>query len=350
MEISGTLIKKFFDRNCTAEEAELVADHLYSNPELLDKYFEADDKEFVADYLSKKETDVLLKNIKQQTVNNIVRIKAIKKLIAVAASVLFIIGFYQFFLSSKTSNNSHLSQPAISDIKPWKFRINNTSEIISSSLEDGTSMRLQPHSFIKYQSFVAQNKRDVYLNGEVFFKVAKDKTKPFTVYAGNLTTTALGTQFSVQDNKQKITIKLFEGKVVIKTVVPIKQWKNDVYLISGQQLVFDKINSSFIVKAIGDTNHLIKNTVSKKNDIKLSSTTKSGNWYMFNNQSLRNVFDQLGEIYNIKIDYKNIDIKNVYFIGRFEKTDSVEAILNNIALLKKLHIDHRNNTYIITKK
>ena len=68
------------------------------------------------------------------------------------------------------------------------------------------------------------NKREIYLEGEAYFKVAKDKTKPFTVFAGALATTALGTQFRITAKKNtpgNITVKLFTGKVAIRSSIRV---------------------------------------------------------------------------------------------------------------------------------
>jgi hypothetical protein len=73
-------------------------------------------------------------------------------------------------------------------------------------------------------------------------------------------------------------------------------------------------------------------------------------WYMFNNQSLAQVFDQLSEMYDVKIQYKESDLKGLYFIARFDKADSLEEIMNDIALLNGLSIHRQENTYIVQKK
>jgi ferric-dicitrate binding protein FerR (iron transport regulator) len=189
--------------------------------------------------------------------------------------------------------------------------------------------------------------RDIYMTGEALFKVAQDKAKPFTVYADNLATTALGTTFSVAEDQQKITISLYSGKVVVKPVAPIAGWTAPVYLEPGQNLVFNRVTTTYEIKKRkrSDTN-----TDEEKDIVDASPVAGNPNWYMFNNQPLTNVFSQLEEIYNVKIGYNAADMENVYFIGRFDKTDSIETILNDIALLKKLKILHRGSSYIITKK
>jgi transmembrane sensor len=71
---------------------------------------------------------------------------------------------------------------------------------------------------------------------------------------------------------------------------------------------------------------------------------------MFNNQSLSEVFDALAAMYDVRIVYSKEDIKNMYFIGTYEKSDSIERILNEIALLNKLQISKLDNGFKIERK
>jgi hypothetical protein len=75
-----------------------------------------------------------------------------------------------------------------------------------------------------------------------------------------------------------------------------------------------------------------------------------GSWFMFNNQSLSEVFDALAAMYDVRIVYSKEDIKNMYFIGTYEKSDSIERILNEIALLNKLQVSKLDNGFKIERK
>jgi len=65
-------------------------------------------------------------------------------------------------------------------------------------LTDGTHIKLNTNSSITYQSDYGKKKREVSLVGEAFFKVTKDKTKPFIVNTLGTKTEVLGTSFNVK--------------------------------------------------------------------------------------------------------------------------------------------------------
>jgi len=67
-------------------------------------------------------------------------------------------------------------------------------------LPDGSVVTLLPKSCIRYARKFNDNRsmtRDIYLNARLFLMWQKIKAEPFSVFAGNMSTTALGTYFSV---------------------------------------------------------------------------------------------------------------------------------------------------------
>lgn len=276
--------------------------------------------------------------------------------------------FFAIFLGVRFLNNGNKndSQTVENDIRPTVkvdtitpvliHGNNNTDKILSSKLPDGSLIQLYPNSQFTYKEPVERNRRDVVLTGRAYFKVAKDKKRPFTVYSENISTTALGTQFtitSVPQDKQ-IQVKLYEGRVVIKsTDINIQHLMKDVYLTPNFELVYDKNKHTCIVNSFSNNRNTAKNVI--KNDSNISQdpeVPKYGkhSWIMFNNQPLNEIFKDLSAVFNIKIDYSKRDINKMYFIGTFAKTDSVEYILKQIGDINNLIITKRGNIFYVQKK
>ena len=64
-------------------------------------------------------------------------------------------------------------------------------------LSDGTVVYLNSDSRLKYPEVFTGNERKVYLEGEAYFEVAKDKEHPFKVTAQGVEVNVLGTHFNV---------------------------------------------------------------------------------------------------------------------------------------------------------
>jgi hypothetical protein len=237
-----------------------------------------------------------------------------------------------------------------------RTEINNTTTTKAVTLHDGSVIILSAKSRVKFKEPFAGNNREIELTGKAEFKVAKDHTKPFTVFSGDLSTTALGTRFSITayTGAGKINIKLYEGKIVVKqTVAALKKHQKDVYLLPGQQLVYNNLQHTVKVSSFNS------NTASAKDNSSVESGTGNDNpsvpeigakpWFMFNNQSLPVIFEQLKELYDVDIVYSRKDVQTMYFIGKFDKSESVETILQKIGLINDLKVTRENNKFIIRK-
>ena len=65
-------------------------------------------------------------------------------------------------------------------------------------LSDGTNVHLNAGTSLKYPvKFVKGKNREVFLNGEAFFNVAKEVNHPFIVNANEIDVRVLGTQFNI---------------------------------------------------------------------------------------------------------------------------------------------------------
>lgn len=87
-----------------------------------------------------------------------------------------------------------------------------TAEHRLIELEDGSSVTLGAESDVRiaYNSIA---RRIELRSGEAYFKVAKDRDRPFIVAAGNRTVRALGTEFDINIGVRDIKVAVIEGKV-----------------------------------------------------------------------------------------------------------------------------------------
>jgi transmembrane sensor len=90
----------------------------------------------------------------------------------------------------------------------------------SVTLADGSSVALGGHTRLSFS--LRANVREIMLeNGEAFFAVAKDPSRPFQVHAGNATVTAVGTEFDVRRSDDNVTVAVLEGRVMVQPMAPL---------------------------------------------------------------------------------------------------------------------------------
>lgn len=87
-------------------------------------------------------------------------------------------------------------------------------------LTDGTQVRLNADSrLVIPRRSLAEGRREVHLDGEAFFKVARDSTRPFRVRTGAGTVCVLGTAFNVQAyaaDAAPMQVAVSEGAVALQ--------------------------------------------------------------------------------------------------------------------------------------
>jgi len=87
-------------------------------------------------------------------------------------------------------------------------------------LPDGTKVWLNAESSLKYQVPFIQKNRKIYLEGEAFLDVAKNKKSPFIVTAANTSVEVTGTRFNVKayPTESFVAVALQEGSVKLSAV------------------------------------------------------------------------------------------------------------------------------------
>lgn len=342
--ITKELIDRYLRNECNEDERRLVMGYLAAHPEEMEQYLP--EEEFSAQQhqtqpWEKERSEQVLQSIKDKLFKRPAVIHRMRAGLA-AASVILVIGMVWFFSSRGKETRPGYNDPVTAPLADvMERRTNTTAATITVALMDGSTVDLAPNSEIEYKkAFAGGPKRMVKLQGEALFSVAKDKIRPFVVISGDLTTTVLGTSFSVKDFAAEPTIRvhLFTGKVAVNTKADAIGLKPGDDLIYDRQRMTAKVTSSI-----------------KKSDLAISASPKAGktrqpDWYMFGGQPLPQVFDQLSEYYGVEINFYPADVSNRYFTGKFSKTDSIETILKDISLLHDLTLKKTDGVYIFRKK
>jgi transmembrane sensor len=151
-------------------------------------------------------------------------------------------------------------------------------------LSDGTKVWLNASSSITFPTSFAVNERKVSIKGEVYFEVAKDKKRPFTVSVKDVEVKVLGTHFNINsyDDESEINTTLLEGSVLVG-----KKDKK-VLLKPGQQAEI-KNTGAVAVKQLDNFDEVM--------------AWKKGMFY-FNNASLETVLRQLSRWYDVDIVFE----------------------------------------------
>jgi transmembrane sensor len=278
-------------------------------------------------------------DLMQQQQRRTAVIRRLYRSVAVAASVVIIAGAV-FLLTGGHREKGQIVKAA-APVAPRLMRLVNTQDsAMTFTLKDGSTVQLEKNSSLSYYEPFINNRRDLSLNGIALFKVAKDKTKPFTVYAGGIATTALGTRFWVnaEDNK-KIKVRLLEGKVMVNAATGSGLAMNDVYLRPGEEFSFDKNSREYTVHTMG---------TSPVNAGKIAPAEDRPE-LIFKKEPLSLVFERVGHLYNIPISFHKEELDGLYFTGTFLKSDNWNIVLSTICNVNDLLVTKDGDSITITR-
>lgn len=197
------------------------------------------------------------------------------------------------------------------------------------TLSDGTKVKLNAESELRYPVNFAANKRDVYLSGEGYFNVAHNKKAPFTVHISDTKIKVLGTKFNVSGyaDEETIATTLVQGSVEVDVL------GNKKMLQPGYQ--------SKIVR--GKTNITIK-----KVNINLYTSWITG-VYEFENTDMQTIMAQLERWYNIKFFFANNNLTNIRFTGAIKRNKSINYALKMLEQITDIQFKIKDN-YIVVEK
>ncbi len=219
-----------------------------------------------------------------------------------------------------TSNDS--SAPTLQKEEHVSFvkEINNGMQPKTIVLGDGSTIILQPKSTIQYPEIFSENLREIQLDGEAFFDVAKDPSSQFIVYSDQLVTTVTGTSFTIrafenQDNLVQVKtgkVSVFAKADVQSNKMKADQQREGVLLTPNQQVVFSQKESQ-LIKSLVENPQLLNSKIQN---------------FEFKDTPLTEVFQQLEKAYGIEIVY------DAEVLG----TCSLNASLNNIPLYDQMRL------------
>ena len=201
----------------------------------------------------------------------------------------------------------------LSDAKESKVEKNiyNSLEIprggeYSLTLADGTKVWMNADSKLRYPISFVEDKRVVYLEGEAYFEVAKDASKPFIVSTSSGEITVLGTQFNVKNYKEENTIytTLVEGSVSFRG-----RTNKETILTPGYQLIYNQEQGTQELKKVN-----VGNFISWKDNL-----------FQFEELSPEDIMKTLARWYDVTVTYEKEELKQLQFSGNLDKYSNIES-------------------------
>lgn len=220
------------------------------------------------------------------------------ELIKIAAVIAITLGgsylYHQYSFEKELMATNTISVPA--------------GQRINMTLTDGTNVWLNARTSLTYPVKFSKKNRQVILDGEAYFEVAKDKTKPFIVQTNKYNVEVLGTKFDVNAYSEtgEFETTLMSGSVrVASTSDPAQKLtlkpNNKVYLQDGE----------LHVSVVDDFNPY---------------RWKEG-LICFKDESFTSIMKDFEKYYGLTIQVRNKEVLKYVYTGKFRQTDGIDYAL-----------------------
>ncbi|MDX2302810.1 MAG: FecR domain-containing protein [Microscillaceae bacterium] len=222
-----------------------------------------------------------------------------------AASVLLIVALTWMLLIFFKNN----TEPN----KPYLTRNTSQGERITIALSDGSTVRLNSESTLRYPETFDGNQREVQLVGEAYFAIKHDTNHPFVVHTQQTSTRVLGTQFNIKAKDSLTKVSLVQGSVEVSLHPKANAESESVVLKPKQEFVWNKNSKQVAVREFD-----LYAVVGWKDNI-----------FNFQKTDLGGVADQLQAHFGTEIRFADENLKQYRTRGVF-KGASAQEVLKSI--------------------
>lgn len=188
-------------------------------------------------------------------------------------------------------------------------------------LSDGTLVYLNSMTRIRYPVQFCGDSREVELEGEAYFEVARNEAKPFVVKTACYDVTVLGTRFNVFAYRNEIesSTTLAQGAVAVsgKGIDGSRRLKVD------ERLVLDKTTGKVCVEKV---------------DSRYYTAWKDGK-FRFRDVRLEDIMRMVERWYDVTVEYDGEEVKDLRFGFNMSRHETIEPLLRIFELNGKVKID-----------
>lgn len=196
------------------------------------------------------------------------------------------------------------------------------------TLDDGTVVHLNYNSRLIYPEKFGRGNRNVILDGEAYFMVAKDKSRPFIVHTMQGDVRVYGTEFYVNTREENNAMKvaLVKGSIGIRPA-----FGRERQMTPGEQATVTE-----------------KQLAIRETDVEPYIAWNEGK-FAFQEWTLERVMDVLSLWYGYEVEYQSEDTRHEIIDGYFSRYSDLRSTLDGLEAALGITITIENRTIIINK-
>lgn len=198
-------------------------------------------------------------------------------------------------------------------------------ESVTLVLPDGSTVKLNSGSVLKFSKLFGSENRELELDGEGYFDVRKSE-QVFRVVTSDVNIEVLGTRFNVSayNTDRLVTASLFEGRIkLINSAI-----KETVILNPDDSYVFDKVSQRSAMRGFN------------------KSQTWTNNYFVANSDDIEVFVKKIERKYNVKIIVAPELLGKCRYTGVF-KGETLNEILDNMVMASPVKYKIENDSTVV---
>jgi transmembrane sensor len=239
----------------------------------------------------------------------------------------------------------------------WLQKATQPTKKLVITLSDGTVVTLNSATTLKYPDIFGDSIREIYLDGEAYFDVARDPLHPFIIHANKMNIRVLGTSFNVKSyqNEPLSEATLIRGSVE----VTLNDRPSDRIILKPKEKLI--VQNNLAIKRRMDagvtmpapdsagkgTRYSLTNLTYFPNNVKtVVETSWVENKLVFSDKDFAQLSGQLERWYGVHIEFGNEPVKEYRFTGFFEK-ESLSQALDVLKMIEPFNYKISDSTVYI---
>jgi ferric-dicitrate binding protein FerR (iron transport regulator) len=228
--------------------------------------------------------------------------------VLVRIAAVFILALTAYFMFRYEASPAYITQTA-----------DNSVGMQALVLPDGSKVYLKEGASITYPDAFTADERKVEFEGEAFFEITADPSKPFRIMAGPVGVEVLGTSFNLDacPGHDQVVLSLHSGQVLFYSLDPDNgEIKEKVLLKPGQSGIYSCQTGLLHRSLAMEPNHLAWKTGVLE----------------FNDTPLNEVLDQLSEHYQLEFQCEHPSPEQLKLTATFDN-EPIESVIESIGLI-----------------
>ena len=195
------------------------------------------------------------------------------------------------------------------------------------NLPDGTKIWVNSDSRLIYPVSFADDRREIFVDGEIYIEVAEESNRPFVVRTKEMDVQALGTRFNVtaydEDHEKKIVLVSGSVQIVSKKNETITQLNPDqMYCSENGQARVEQVDTQKYISWIDG-------------------------FYYCENESLETILQRLSRYYGVEIVCDS-SVAEVIFSGKLDLKENLSDIFEGISFTLPISYSENDGQYVIS--